>query len=357
MMDDLDAELRSLLEGASGRPRLVNRDALLESLSARIDEGGVDVAEAPAPPPSFEAAGRTLGTGADGRARGAARVAGLGLGGWVAIGVASAAAATGAWLLDGRDFTPDPVPSVTAPVPAVVDAAGAAPQKAVTVAPIHAPQPPAEASNAGDEPPAPVAAVRSASDGADDANSGGSGHSTSVGDGSGAGSGTSGGAAGPSGGGPAAEPGSGSGSGTVDIGLDGVDQAIEDTVDGILPEGPVKDTVSPIIHAVDVNGLVGWVVTSLLCMDATPVSATVTDDVGVTAVSLDVTAGSGYTQSIPLSRGSGSTWTGVLAPVAALDLGILNRLVDVEVSARDAAGNTATSRSTVTVSALTCLGG
>jgi hypothetical protein len=116
-----DDELRQLLSDATGSPRLTARDELLESLLSRIDAGGEDVADAPLPRPMLEAVpARTTA------ARIASRAAGIGVAGWAAIAVATAAAATAGALLvlqPSPDAPPQLPPStVVSTTPSVEDA-------------------------------------------------------------------------------------------------------------------------------------------------------------------------------------------------------------------------------------------
>lgn len=103
-------ELRRALHGTAAGARLVDRDALLDSLVARIADGGLDVAGAPVP----AAAPRPRITRSRFR-----KAAGTGLGGLVALLVGSAAvAAGGVWLTFGRDpASPLPTISNEGPVP------------------------------------------------------------------------------------------------------------------------------------------------------------------------------------------------------------------------------------------------
>lgn len=141
----------------------------------------------------------------------------------------------------------------------------------------------------------------------------------------------------------------------VQVPLGELEDAVKDTVDGVLPDGPLQDTVSPVIHAVDVSALASWVVDSLLCGAQTPVSVQASDNAGVTQASLRVTTATGHTQRIALVDGGGGMWRGALAPITGLQLGLLDPLVQVRVEVRDAAGNVATAHREVSVGIGSCL--
>lgn len=361
-MDNMDRELRTLLTQASGSPSLARRDELVDALVARADAVGADVAAAPSAPVSLEPVVTNVRVTSP--ARQAARLASLGLGGWIAIGAATAAAAAGVWLLEGAVFTDDPGPSITEPVTTVEVGAGPLEPTKVMVDPISAQDTESlMASVPQQDVPAARVEVLAAADGQA---KGGDSAADGIGDGSGQ-----------AGGHPSSGDGSGNyepgapagtesasggqpglldpavGQGLAD-GISDVEDALKDVVDDLLPEGPLADTVRPVIHAVDVGGLAHWLVGSLLCGQPAALAVTVTDDVGVVSVTVDVRTALGINASVPLSRGAGSTWTGILSPVVALDLGLLNTVIDVDITARDAAGNTATVSTSVRAKLLSC---
>lgn len=80
------------------------------------------------------------------------------------------------------------------------------------------------------------------------------------------------------------------------------------------------------------------------------------DSSGVEAVTLRVATPAGHTQQVPLARGGSATWSGLLAPITALQLGLLGGTVDVAFEARDAAGNVSIAHASTRVSVLSCLG-
>lgn len=144
--------------------------------------------------------------------------------------------------------------------------------------------------------------------------------------------------------------------GDVSDGVKDTTEDLEDTVVDIVPEGPVRDTVKPVIDAVDVSGLVAWLLDSLLCATDSAVSVMAHDNVSVEDVALSIGVTSSTLAAVELAPSGGNTWTGTVSPLSALDLGLLNRVVSVEVTAVDAAGNTATAVTQKTVEILSCLG-
>ncbi|WP_084102841.1 hypothetical protein [Demequina sp. NBRC 110051] len=142
----------------------------------------------------------------------------------------------------------------------------------------------------------------------------------------------------------------------VSDGVKDTTEELEDTVVDVVPEGPLRDTVKPIIDAVNVSGLVAWLLDSLLCATDSAVSVTASDNVGVEDVTLAIGVAGSTLVDVDLAPSGGNTWTGAVSPLSALDLGLLNRVVSVEVTAVDAAGNTATTVTQKTVEILSCLG-
>jgi hypothetical protein len=106
-----DGELRELLAAATGSPRLANRQELLDALVARVEAGGVDVAEAPSPSPMLEPV-----PGDSPRGRLGTRITGIGVAGWIVIAVGAAAAATASalLLLEPSSEAPPQIPPSTA---------------------------------------------------------------------------------------------------------------------------------------------------------------------------------------------------------------------------------------------------
>ncbi|WP_084040202.1 hypothetical protein [Demequina sp. NBRC 110053] len=376
-MDALDREIAQALRSTEPTLSSEGRDALLESLTARIDarvatsEAGASAVGSAADradgPPAPDAAATApvidIFSRKPGR-RAAGRAAGIGVGGWLAIAAGSvAAAAAGIWAID--EARPDPVPTdVEGPIivdvradhdglPAdrLPDITAVALEEAASsdsVAPpaIEVVLPNADEQGGTDDGDGRDSDARSSAegDGASGERSGGSGSAEGSGQG---GSGSDGAGRGPGAdGGPALE-------GEVDVG--GVDDLVEDAVDAVVPDGPLADTIAPVIEAINVNGLASWVVDSLLCGQSAPVGATVTDAGGVKAVTYRVTTAAGHTQTVGLS-GGGSSWSGLLSPITSLDLGLLNRTVSVRVTATDHAGNVSVKNTQVKVGILSCLG-
>ncbi|GIG54354.1 hypothetical protein [Demequina activiva] len=350
-MDDIDAALRALLTSAAGSPTVAGREELLASLTARIDSGGADVALAPASPTFLDAVD-PAGVGAPSPARRTARAAGIGVGGWLALAAgAAAAAAASAWFVDRAPFDAEPVPGVSAP-PSIVDVrVEPAPTIEAVIPGITAPEAArGEAAAATSGPrdgagstgpgagPVPAPGVEPG-DARQDSPGGGSGQGGRGSDG---------------GGSTSAADGLLDVQLDVDVSLGDVEDAVKDTVEGVLPEGPLQDTVAPVIHAVNVSGLASWAVDSLVCGEPAPVSVQASDNRAVTAASLRVTTATGHSQLIPLS-GAGGTWSGVLAPITALDLGLLSSLVVVDIEVRDAAGNVTMAQREVAVGVASCL--
>ncbi|WP_084130745.1 hypothetical protein [Demequina sp. NBRC 110055] len=409
-----DRELRALLQDAAPTPRLRDRDALLDSLVARVEAGGVDVADAPAPAATLTAVRPALdetetvevAAPAQRQRRGRLGVAAasISVAGWIAIGVGSAAAAAaGAWMIThgfdgggdrGRDSEPTVIEwaeedsaterdqtvlgtsvlPTTAPkvlwdeadgrsVAALGAEAGAA--RPTSTAPPDSPsepQPAVPPASEDDAAPAGGTGAQRSSDGSgqesapshvnDDAPD----PAEAVGDA-------------PA---PAVEAEvsvpvvGGAVEDTTDAvtdivegvgdGVTGTVEDVEDTVVDVVPEGPLRDTVRPVIDAVDVSGLVAWLLDSLLCAADSAVAVTASDNVGVEDVSLAVGVAGSTLVDVDLAPAGGDTWTGAVSPLSALDLGILNRVVSVEVTAVDAAGNTATAVTEKTVEILSCLG-
>lgn len=139
-----DEALRAALQDAAGSPALTRRRELLSSLLARIDAGGADVSDAPLPRAPLRAlpTPRFAAPGATSPARKVAgRIAGIGVGGWAAVAIGSAAAATaGVWLIAGSGSDPAVGPA-TAPIPApaAVSSASASPTPQATPVAAHAP--------------------------------------------------------------------------------------------------------------------------------------------------------------------------------------------------------------------------
>lgn len=102
----------------------------------------------------------------------------------------------------------------------------------------------------------------------------------------------------------------------------------------------VRDTLGPVISAVSLLGADGGPVGELLCGVTPTLSVTAQDAAGVESVSLQLTSAGGEVLTIPFARGGGSTWSAVVGPVA------LVGVVEADVVARDAHGNTATERAT-----------
>lgn len=425
-------ELRALLEGAAPAPRVTGRAALLDSLVARVEAGGADVAAAPMPDaPALAVATLEAATddfASDGDApssetaavvplaparrlrRIGAAAAGMSATAWVAVGIGSAAAAAaGAWMLthgfDGSGIPDD------ADQPVIVDRAlddsdtaalgdvligsdllpTAAPDLPDGIGAGHATSAagdgaaPATASGGEVDRPRPGEAHTATEDadasGSETRASGADGRDGAVAGSEGTGAGGSG--AGGAGGGGPASGGTDADSGLVDVTidaplvgdvasgakdvvdetLDGVTGGVKDTVGGLedtvvdlVPEGPLQDTVAPVIDGVNLSGLVAWLLDSLLCAADSAVSVTASDNVGVDDVDLAIGVGNSTLIDLDLARGGGDTWTGAVAPLSVLDLGVLNRVVNVEVTATDAAGNTATMVTEKTVEVLSCLG-
>ncbi len=246
-MTDDDA-LRASLHRAAGSPSLANREDLMSALVERVEAGGVDLAQAPAPhaAPATNA-GAPSGSGSRLR-RFASRLAGLGLAGWITVAAGSAAAAAGAWLVLGptSDDEPEPMP---------------------TPSPSASPSPDAR-------PTAPLPSIVPS-------------HLPVVGE-------------------------------------------VGDDIDDV-----VRDTVGPVVSAVRVfpaSGLVG----DVTCDIGPTVNLRASDESGVAAVSLRVAAHGVPTVTVPLTRGSGDSWTGV-APA----LSLVGELT-IDVIARDGAGNETT---------------
>lgn len=341
-----DEDLRDLLRSAAEEPRVEGEDELLEVLMARIvTDRGADVADALEPPPFLSAipgtgggavatadarsASKVTSLSARGRRGRVAGAAGIGIAGWVAIGIGSAAAAATAGALitgvplfgGGEDPTPAPTPSIERAA-----AAGQDEDADDVTGAITAPQasPDADTSHQSGTPDA----------------SDGSGVSQDSGD-------TPGGGTGSTSGGDL-------GGGLVGGVVEGADELVEevvDDVDDLLPDGPVKDLVSPVIHSVDLSGLAG----TLLCGDTAQVNVIASDAVGVEDVSLNLSILSVISTDISLDHAGGDTWTGTLAPLSLLDLGgLLAPLVDVTVVAEDAAGNSTTAQESLALSLFDC---
>lgn len=330
-MDANSDRLGDTIRAAAPVATLTRRDELLASLTARIDAGPEDMAEAPAPGPFLAAVdgavvappAPALRPSLPGRV--AARAAGVGMVGWLAVAAGSAAAAAGAWYVTEHVLLPDPPPPVTTPPGTITRAEPApAPQAQQPVEAPRAPLPPAAASAAdggGAVPPvlpddAPhLVIVTIGDDGL-----------AAVLDG-------------------------------VTGALDGVLGAADDAVDGIgeaLPPGVVADTVGPVIAHVNVDGITAWAVGSLLCAIDSPVSATVTDGGGVASVSARVTTALGITRTVQLNPQGGGAWAGSLAPLSLLDLGLLDHVVHVTIEARDPAGNVTVASASAMANIGTC---
>lgn len=111
-MTDRDDPIKHALALASGSPTLTARDELMESLMARIDDGGSDVADAPLPAKALTA----VSGGRPVRSRRSARLGGIGVVGIVVLTVGTAAAASvGAWLALNPHTPVGPVVSTIAP--------------------------------------------------------------------------------------------------------------------------------------------------------------------------------------------------------------------------------------------------
>lgn len=314
-MDALDATLERVVQRAS-QAKISDRDALLELLVDRIEAGGSEVADAPTPLRAVAEASPASAQRAGFASRKVVRIAGVGIAGWalVATGAAAAAAAAGVWFMVDSHPTPVPTPTTQAPPEPITraDAAGTTPLERVP-----APSPPADTAGVVAGPvPAPQSPKPT----------------------------------------PAAPGGHESSPNVIvdvpDV-IEDVPEVIDDvtdTVKSVLPEGPVADTIAPVIDAVDVSGLIS----TLLCGSDASATVTATDNTGVTSVSLRVTTITGFSSTIALDNAGGGQWTGAVAPLSLLDLGLLNDVVHISVEARDAAGNVSTTSKDLKVSTGSC---
>jgi|GEM_PF-2592459 len=296
-MPNFDDELRDALEAWAPTSSSANRGALVDVLVARIEDGGADVADAPAPLP-------VLMPVASGRKR-VGRIAGIGLFGWAAVAVGSAAAATGAWLLlDERQPAPE-TPAITVESPAPTPSE---PQATIPPITTNAPsitdaasKPPSEATDPDPEPTIDVAL-------------------------------------------PAPSDVEGE---LGDKATDAVKDTVKDTVT------VVKDVLAPVFGALHVEKPDGLLSGLAQCGTSVPLSVSVADDVGVTAVTASVELPSGTSAPVPL-RKMGDTWEGGLATAKLAALLSPGQAVTVTVQARDAAGNTSTTTTSVKASLLAC---
>lgn len=306
-MDALDYALRDVVERASAAP-ISRRSELLDLLVDRVDAGGVDVAHAPEPAPMMAAVEGAMSTRRSATPRTVVRIAGVGIAGWALFAagtLAAAAAAAGAWLI--LDPRPAPGPSQNVEVPAgPITRAESTPHKS------DEPSPQPSASGV----PATVKSQESPLP--------------------------------PQPAGPAAMP------PTSPVTIPGVVAGVTGAVEDVLPAGPVADTIAPVIHAIDVSGLTAWALDTLVCGNVAPTSVTVSDNTGVTSVSVRVSTITGFNVTVALTDAGGGTWTGGLAPLSVLNLGLLNNVAHVSVEARDAAGNVATAAEDVTVQIGSC---
>lgn len=328
-MSDLDSDLRDLLAHAAPSAELTHRDQLLDTVMARIDAGGADVAEAPMPAESSQDGvpilalfrGRSTGRG---RGNSTTRAAGIGVVGWIALAAGTAAAATwGTWRWDSVSLDPELTPSVQAP--AVIASADdvprvSAPKVEVTGAASLSDED-AGAEGAG-QMEAPRVTVEHRDGGTPQASQ------------------------------PNAPP---AGSATRDGSGGGGAIDLPDAVTELMPEGTLRDTVAPVIESIDVSGVTNWLTHTLFCGGrSTPLTVVVTDDVGVASVDVTVRIGDRLTTTASLSHAQGDRWTGVLGAARLLDLDTLTRVADVTVIASDEAGNTSTESTSVRPGVRSC---
>ncbi|WP_430866970.1 hypothetical protein [Demequina aurantiaca] len=355
-MDRMDEELREMIAAASVSPSITRREELLDSLVSRIDAGGADVADAPTPAKLLEVvAAEPKSTTLP---KPLVRAAGIGIGGWIAIAVGSAVAATvGAQLLDGADSLPVPSPAVTSTVPDLVRAADVPPVQALSPEEFAA----ALASDAGSTEDTDSISGADESDESAESGAGAAvdaGTPTVIAQGEDSPGITVGGdtpATAPNGSTP---PASNSGS------LGGVTGEVTDTVEDLLPEGPIKDTlvpvldtVAPVVDSLNVEGVLAGltgILGTLLC-DTPGVSVTAHDNVGITSVSLRLTTATGFSKSIPLSKTGSNSWSGAIAPLSLTNLPVVNKVAKLTVEVSDAEGNTTTASTNVTATIGRCL--
>jgi hypothetical protein len=84
------------------------------------------------------------------------------------------------------------------------------------------------------------------------------------------------------------------------------------------------------------------------------VAVSATDDVAVTSANATLTTATGFSATVPLHDDGSGSWQGAFAPMTLAKLLSITSNVTVDVQASDAAGNTATTSTTVKAKLFAC---
>ena len=116
----------------------------------------------------------------------------------------------------------------------------------------------------------------------------------------------------------------------------------------------LADVLGPVISSVSVGELSGSVLDILMCATSAPLSANVTDDSEVAAVTVRITALGVADTSVPLAKTGAQSWTGAVGGLRILQAVPLDAVASVTVEAVDVEGNSSTSHTSVPLHHLVC---